>query len=690
VSPGNESSPGSASRFCLRLVFLALFSIFPFAADAAVDLPEETVSAGAVDERFEDRYRSPGSVTVIRPADREGEQRTLPDLLEEVPGLRVIRLHGRHGYAVASVRGSTSAQVAVYVDGTLINLQSEAAVDLSAIPVDSVERIEVYKGYIPSRFGAQAMGGVINIVTKMPRKPEINISLGTGSFGLYKGSASYSSPLGGGKFFGAAGYETYGGDFEYWNDNFTPVYSGDDYTGRRRNNGFENADILLKWEDEHWRTRASWVRRDRGLAIGARGFDRQDSSPQQYPKLYTDRWDFSAGRSQVSGSVEWGWDVLYTRQNKEYDSGRGTTLSLIGVGEVTESEYTASRAGVSAFANWAAGERHFFELYADYFGETLEVDGDMVFEYLGGIGDYDRTDVSVSLQDSIALDRAGSFIATPSLRWHSLDGEDHFTWQMALTKEFSPNLMLKTAFGTYARAPNLYERYGDGAFILPSKKSNSGEPELQWETGKQLDASVIWAPPVFREVSSNVSLSAFWRESENLIEFDMESPVRGVYKNIAEAAVKGAELEASLSWRKWNMTFSGTWMDGENRSPDEGSVRQYGLKLPNRPELSWNARLTREFQIPGHGRGSVFAEYRHVGENYVDKSEKVLFAARNIWNIGAKYAFSESTELVVGVNDLTDESDGWRMYPNGRSGATRMLDYPVEGRSYYMTLNMKF
>jgi outer membrane receptor for ferrienterochelin and colicin len=78
-----------------------------------------------------------------------------------------------------------------------------------------------------------------------------------------------------------------------------------------------------------------------------------------------------------------------------------------------------------------------------------------------------------------------------------------------------------------------------------------------------------------------------------------------------------------------------------------------------------------------------------VGENYVDKSEKMLFAERNIWNIGAKYAFSESTELIVGVNDLTDESDGWRMYTDGRNGATRMLDYPVEGRSYYMTLNMK-
>jgi outer membrane cobalamin receptor len=672
------------------LVFFTVFLLFLLssaAAHAMVELPEETVRAGAINEmneRFEDKYRSPGSVAVIRPADREGEQRTLPDLLEEVPGLRVIRLHGRNGYAVASIRGSTSAQVAVYVDGVLMNLQSEAAVDLSAIPVDSVERIEVYKGYVPSRFGAQAMGGVINIVTKVPRKPETNVSLGIGSFGLYKGNVSYSSALGEGKFFGALGYETYSGDFEYWNDNYTPETTDDDYTGRRRNNGFENTDILLKWQDEHWRARASWVRRDRGLTIDAGGFDRQDDdTPQQYPKLYTDRWDISAGRTQLAGDVEWGWDILYTGQNKEYDSGRGTSLSLLGGGNVTESEYTAARTGLSMFANWAMGERHFFELYAEYFDETLKVEGDTVFEYLGGKSDYDRTDVSLSLQDSIALDRAGSFIATPSLRQHSLDGEDHLTWQMALTKEFSPKLMLKTAFGTYARAPNLYERYGDGAFILPS-------PELKWETGTQLDAGVIWTPPIFREIGSNISLSAFWRESENLIEFVMESPQRGVYKNIPESTVKGAELEASLDWRKWNMTFSGTWIDGEDKSPDEGDTRRYGLKLPNRPEWSWGARLTREFQIPEQGNGSVFVEYRHVGENFVDKSEKMLFDERNVWNIGAKYAFNERTELIVGVNDVTDESDGWLMHPNGRSGATRMLPYPVEGRSFYMTLNMAF
>ena len=94
---------------------------------------------------------------------------------------------------MASVRGSTSSQVAVYVDGVLMNLGSEAAVDLSSIPVDDVERIEVYRGYVPAQFGAQSMGGVINVVTKNPRKPQTALSLGVGSFGRFKGTLSHSA-----------------------------------------------------------------------------------------------------------------------------------------------------------------------------------------------------------------------------------------------------------------------------------------------------------------------------------------------------------------------------------------------------------------------------------------------------------------------------------------------------------------
>ena len=65
---------------------------------------------------------SPGTVTVIRPDDYKGEQKDLPDLLKMVPGVHVRELNGKGQYTTVSVRGSTAAQVGVFVDGVLFNL----------------------------------------------------------------------------------------------------------------------------------------------------------------------------------------------------------------------------------------------------------------------------------------------------------------------------------------------------------------------------------------------------------------------------------------------------------------------------------------------------------------------------------------------------------------------------------------
>ena len=91
---------------------------------------------------------SPGTVTVIRPDDYKGEQKDLPDLLKMVPGVHVREVNGKGQYTTVSVRGSTAAQVGVFVDGGLFNLGGDAAADISTIPVHNVERIEVYRGYI--------------------------------------------------------------------------------------------------------------------------------------------------------------------------------------------------------------------------------------------------------------------------------------------------------------------------------------------------------------------------------------------------------------------------------------------------------------------------------------------------------------------------------------------------------------
>lgn len=183
------------------------------------DTPEFELAGITVEAKRPDweSKLSPGTVTVIRPEEYKGEQKDLPDLLKMVPGVHVREVNGKGQYTVVTVRGSTAAQVGVFVDGVMTNLGGDAAVDISTIPVKNVERIEVYRGYIPARFGGTFIGGVINVVTKKPTKANISAELGKASFGGKSASLEVVSPLASGSLLVGLNYEAAKGDFPYHN-----------------------------------------------------------------------------------------------------------------------------------------------------------------------------------------------------------------------------------------------------------------------------------------------------------------------------------------------------------------------------------------------------------------------------------------------------------------------------------------
>lgn len=191
---------------------------------SASDAPEFELAGITVEAKRPDweSKLSPGTVTVIRPEEYKGEQKDLPDLLKMVPGVHVREVNGKGQYTVVNVRGSTAAQVGVFVDGVMTNFGGDAAVDISTIPVKNVERIEVYRGYIPARFGGTFIGGVINVVTKKPTKANISAELGKASFGGKSASLEVVSPLASGSLLVGLNYEAAKGDFPYHN------YSYDD------------------------------------------------------------------------------------------------------------------------------------------------------------------------------------------------------------------------------------------------------------------------------------------------------------------------------------------------------------------------------------------------------------------------------------------------------------------------------
>ena len=637
-------------------------------ADSPVPLPEEKVTADAEEE--DKLLLSPGTVTVIKPQEMKGEQKNLPELLKQVPGLHIIELKGRGAYTTASVRGSTASQVAVYVDGVLMNLGSEAAVDLSTIPVENVERIEVYRGYIPARFGGASMGGVINIITKNPDgKGKGLLSVGGGSYGKFRANASYSAKLGDGNIFVGFSRDQANGEFTYRNDNNTPYTPGDDYDAKRQNNSYQNTDALVKWKNENWTLEGAWKRNDRVLPYGAPGNDKPWSAPGA--TQLTDQWNIAAARRQKWGDLDWGFRFEYLEQSKKYDD----PSNVIGNWSDQHNKYETSRKSVAVDGSLPIGERHLLEFLWNYSDETLHTKGDVVNTYFG-MEKHTRYAWNGQIQDTISLTKNDNFWLTPIIRWNAADGRTEFSGGAALNYKFDEQWSAKATWGTYNRAPNMYELYGDGAFVLPNM-------DLEWEDGTQWDIGVTWKGELLK-AKSEVTLTYFASRVNNLIEYFIVNPRYAKYENVGKADIKGVEIEGTAKWEDWEIRASATWMDAINKT--DGF--KYGMRIPNRPEYEGYLRVTRGNLLKSKAL-SVFGEARYIGNNFYDQLQEVKQDNLLTVGVGFRYDIKDNLKLVAGVDDIFDKSPEVLFLAEGY-GPDRTMWYPLQGRTFYATLIWTF
>src|SRR5690606_27997851 len=119
----------------------------------------------------------------------------LADILREVPGVAVNRSGGPGAVTNIRIRGAESNHTVVLIDGIEVNNPAgESFFDFGHLLADDVERIEVLRGPQTVLYGSEAVGGVINIITKKGSgRPSIGGSIEGGSFGTGKANASLST-----------------------------------------------------------------------------------------------------------------------------------------------------------------------------------------------------------------------------------------------------------------------------------------------------------------------------------------------------------------------------------------------------------------------------------------------------------------------------------------------------------------
>src|SRR5665213_1112793 len=194
-----SQNPVSAQRLCAALIVFLLCANPAWAQDnSAFGTMQPIVVSPTLFPTPVDEIGN--SISVITADDMEKrQQRALPDALKEVPGLNVVQAGGPGGQTSVFIRGTDSNHTKVLVDGIDASDPStpSGTFDFSQIPTWDIERVEILRGPQSGLYGSDAIGGVVNIITKQGKGPAtFNGMVEGGSFATFNQAAGVSGSQG--------------------------------------------------------------------------------------------------------------------------------------------------------------------------------------------------------------------------------------------------------------------------------------------------------------------------------------------------------------------------------------------------------------------------------------------------------------------------------------------------------------
>lgn len=171
---------------------LALAPAFAFAADPAasptselqpVEVTATRTPVAAADELAE-------TIVIDRAEIQRAQATDVADILRQYAGLEIARSGGPGQQASLFTRGGNSAYTLVLLDGVRLNNASTGGAALPNINPEMIERIEVVEGPRAALYGSDAIGGVVNIITRKAGSAQLDANIGGGSFGTVQGGAA--------------------------------------------------------------------------------------------------------------------------------------------------------------------------------------------------------------------------------------------------------------------------------------------------------------------------------------------------------------------------------------------------------------------------------------------------------------------------------------------------------------------
>lgn len=449
--------------------------------------------------------------------------RDLPQLLQQHPGVEMVYTNRGTGIRL---QGLDPEYVLVLVDGQRISGRSGSIVDISRFSLREIERVEIVKGPGAALYGADAMGGVINLITRRPKK--LIEGAVRGMFGsLLEGDVRghLGSKLGPFELRAGAGYRT--------RNAFDWIPTDPETSGPaiRRIDG----DLEVAWvPDESARV---WARTAYVFTDNT-GVDINDSNAVFDRYQRTEQFDVWVGGRKAFA--------------------QGTSATVRGHFGLFRDQFLVDQRGSRALDDYSANLTRLWEGYGQVdhrLGRHTLSGGVEGFSELLSSSRIDpsnvqRGRVGIFVQDEYVLEGKARVAISPGFR---ADVDTQFGWapspRLAVKIDPAPALTFRASWGLGFRPPSFSELYlrfanqGIGYIV-------AGNPNLKAEYSGSANVSVDYRPPIEGWV---LSLSGWHTSLTNLINItangvpNPDDPVTFSYENVTNAYTQG--LEASIRAR---------------------------------------------------------------------------------------------------------------------------------------------
>ncbi len=595
-------------------------------------------------------------VTVITAKEMENRAGNLNEILARQAGVQ-IRLSGGLGSdARISVRGLEGKRVQIFLDGNPLNTP-DGSLGLNDLPVQIIERIEIYKGAVPAYLGGDGLGSAVNVIFKHRDVSYIDASISRQSYNTQLSNLIVK------KTFDKQGIEVGVGVFDTRSDN-NYVMKSPYQPGLRIERDHDKYHSLLAavavkfhklWFDEI-EIEGAYVGNRKQIQGIQQNIQHAETKGQSYVGLINfTRKNFAGGKLGLKYNLLLSkFDVRFIDTSAYSYNWDGTRIpSSIGKGELGN--------GPNLSTNLQRDLRQRFNL--DYrinrdftlnFNNTFrrvssdpEDDvgnaflGKNVYNYPGSLLNSitgltlesrfldERLLISTALKNyyNVVDGFNTSIYLNNSIPDKLRNTTNELGYTAGLRYSISKSFLAKASYEKGLRLPNNTELFGDGVLITPTTT-------LRPEIAHNYNVGLVFDEKNRNNRRLQIEANAFYMNVDNLIQLSGNGLTLG-YVNYTKANIKGADLDIKYDVTKnvfagFNATYQ--VLTDINRLIPATSVPNpsYNLQIPNTPQLffNWNAEYHKR-GILGHGSntrlmydGSFVAEYNYgfkisVYDNFV-------------------------------------------------------------------------